>query len=231
VGNFNIEHNRLTKSSLYESAVDYIENLILDGKVEPGEKIPSERELVELLGISRTVLREALRVLESKSLISIFPGKGVYVRKPGLETVIDPLQRLLEGEVVSPENLMQARFILEPEIARLASINADDVIIKKLEIDLKEMIDYTEYGEKFILADQNFHEHLAVATKNPVLVIMVKPIIQFLTTLRETVYLVPGKSQKAIRYHTDILTGVKVHNPSFAMEAMRMHLSEVMNAE
>jgi GntR family transcriptional repressor for pyruvate dehydrogenase complex len=215
-----------TRQSLFETTVEWIEKQVSDERYSVGSKLPSQRVMCETLGVSRTILREALRAVESKGLISIFPGKGVYVRNPGYDTVSAPLRRLVDGGQVTFEDLLQARYFLEPGIAHLAAIKADDKIIQMLEADLEMMKSEVENGDSFIIADQNFHTHLAMATNNPVLLIMISSLAKNLVILRSTVYEATGAPNKAIQRHEEILEAIKVKNATEAYQSMERHLED-----
>jgi len=128
----------LTRGSQFDFAVENLEKLIVEGSMKPGEKLPSERELVKILAISRSVLREALRVLESRGIITILQGKGVYVRKPGMHTVVEPVRRLLQDGSITLGSLMQARCLIEPQIVRLACLNMREEHFAILEKECSE---------------------------------------------------------------------------------------------
>ena len=217
----------LARGNIFDLAVERLKRLIDGGTVSAGEKLPSERELVEQLGVSRSVVREALRVLESQGLIRIIQGKGVYVRKPGVRTVIEPVQRLLKDGTITLDNLMQARMILEPEIAKIASINIQQTQWKYLEQDYQEMVKYLDYPEKYLEADKKFHSRLATCTGNPVLVIMIWPIITMFAGFIELLYEVPGTPQRVVSAHEEILAALKERDPVAAGLAMQSHLAAV----
>lgn len=226
---FNLLSTRegLTRANMFDLTVESLTKLIDGGTISAGEKLPSERELVEQLGVSRSVLREALRVLESQGLISIIQGKGVYVRKPGIITVIEPFQRLLKDGAVTLDNLMQARMILEPTIAKIASVNIKDEQLKILEQSYQDMAKYLDFPERYLRADQNFHSCLAECTGNPVFVIMIYPIITMFEGFIELLYEVPETPQKVVFAHEDIITALRNHDPVAAELAMKAHIIQV----
>jgi len=217
-----------TRTNVFDYAVKHLQKMIDDGNFRPGEKLPSERELVAQLSISRSVVREALRVLEAQGLVTIQQGKGVYVQKPGLQTVLQPVQRLLKDGSITLQNLMQARYILEPEIVRIASNMINEEQLKRLEQEYHEMIKYLDYPEKYLEADKNFHSLLVACTGNPVLVIMMLPVITMFNGFIELLYQVPGTPQKVFTAHDKILKALRDHDPETAEAAMRSHLQEVV---
>jgi GntR family transcriptional repressor for pyruvate dehydrogenase complex len=217
-----------TRTNVFDCTVKQLQRMIDDGKFSPGDKLPSERELVEQLSISRSVVREALRVLEAQGLVAILQGKGVYVQRPGLQTVLQPVQRLLKDGSITLRDLMQARYLLEPEIVKIASKQVKDEQLKGLEQHYHEMIKYLDYPEKYLEADKNFHSLLVACTGNPVLVIMMCPVITMFNGFIELFYQVPGTPQKVFTAHDKILNALRTHDAQSAETAMRSHLQEVV---
>lgn len=215
-----------SRQSQFEKVVNWIESQIIEGKYALGESLPSQRSMCESLGVSRTILRESLRAIESKGLISIFPGKGSYVRKPSYKIPIDHLEKLVDVGEVTFDDLLQARHLLEPSIAHIAALNATSEIIEILENDLEMMKKGANNGEKFIIADQNFHIHLGMATNNPVLIILNQLLVKNLVLLRTTVYEASGAPYKAIERHEEILLAIKSKHAANAFKAMENHLND-----
>ncbi|WP_371380961.1 FadR/GntR family transcriptional regulator [Sporomusa aerivorans] len=217
----------IVRGNIFDATVARLREFIDCGSLSAGDKLPSERELGEQLGVSRSVLREALRVVESQGLITMIQGKGAYVRKPGIGTVIEPVQRLIKDGSITLANLMQARSVIEPEVARIASINITQEQIAKLEQDCREMIKYLDFPEKYLEADTNFHRRLAEATGNPVLIIMMWPLINLFAGFVPLFYERPGTPQKVFAAHEDLLNALKSHDSEGAASLMQAHLEDV----
>ena len=109
------------RSRIYEHIVDQIHALIREGRWEPGDQIPPERELAERFRVSRTSVREALRALEMQGMIESRQGGGTFVRSANAEALIPPLTAaILRGQRELPE-VLEVRELIEPGIARLAA--------------------------------------------------------------------------------------------------------------
>lgn len=229
MGTNHLLHDRegIVRGNIFDATVARLRAFIDCGSLSAGDKLPSERELGEQLGVSRSVLREALRVVESQGLITMIQGKGAYVRKPGIRTVIEPVQRLIRDGSITLANLMQARAIIEPEVAKIASLNVTEDQISRLEQDCREMIKYLEFPERYLQADTNFHRGLAEATGNPVLIIMMWPLINLFAGFVPLFYERPGTPQKVFSAHEDLLNALKLHDPEGAEKSMQAHLAEV----
>lgn len=229
MGTNHLLHDRenMLRGNIFDVTVERLRIFIDGGTLSAGDKLPSERELGEQLGVSRSILREALRVVESQGLITMVQGKGAYVRKPGLRTVIEPVQRLMKYGSITLENLMQARAIVEPEVARIASLNVTENQINMLEQDYRDMIKYLEFPEKYLQADKSFHSRLAEATGNPVLVIMMWPLINLFVGFVPLFYERPGTPQKVFPAHEELLNALKRRDSEGAKKLMQAHLAEV----
>ncbi len=215
------------RTSLTEEVTQHITNLIREGKVKPGEKLPSEREIVQQLSVSRSCVREALQALAMMRLIDIKPGRGAYVRSILPEQVIDPgvLSRLIQGD--SLLELIETRRILEVEIAGLAAERRteDDVrtlgriieAVRSEHITIDEIIGY----------DLEFHLRLAQSAHNTVLMKVYTSILSLLTDSRSKVNLIPGTRQKAWIFHGAIYDAVKAKDGVGARRIMQEHLEDV----
>jgi GntR family transcriptional repressor for pyruvate dehydrogenase complex len=125
------------------------------------------------------------------------------------------------------EDLIQARFILEPELVRIASQVICDDILAELNNDLTLMKKNIGNYERFLVVDQNFHEHLAVATQNPVFIIMMKPIIASFLHFAEILANAPSAPEMAIMRHQEIIRALEARDAETACRAMKIHLKEV----
>lgn len=166
---------------IYRDVVEQIQNAILDRKLAPGEKLPPERELKEMFGISRGALREALRVLEQKGLIDIQlgAGGGAVVREITAELVTDSLSLLLRNQRVPLEHLQEFRKDIECNIARLAAERAGASDMEELGSileDAKACLDEHRGWEAYVDADARLHMALARITGNTVYAYIQKAI-------------------------------------------------------
>lgn len=156
---------------LYEQIVSRINKLVLTGVLVPGDRLPSERELAKQFNVGRAAVREALAALQNEQLVFTRQGAGSFLAEDCIERLVT--RQELQAQDVSPVALLEARLILDPEIARLAAKKqAKDPEIEKL---LETMENLTDIGDEsqMILwgeADRLFHRQLAVLTGNALLV-------------------------------------------------------------
>ncbi|MBR2784113.1 MAG: FadR family transcriptional regulator [Firmicutes bacterium] len=140
-------------------AKDLMEQII-SNKLELDTKLKSERLLAEEYGVSRTVIREALRTLSDQGFLVIMPGKGAYVRHPGSEAITDNLVKLRNLDSYSLSDLLEVRRMLEVTILRQAAERATDQQIDELEQCWQAIEDGATDVESFIRLDNDFHHHL-----------------------------------------------------------------------
>lgn len=162
------------QSRIFQDIVDQIQETILSGKLKPGDVLPPERELKEVLKVSRGTLREALRVLEQKGLLEmrLGVGGGAVVKEASYEKVGESLDILIRSKKVPLNHLAEFRENVEGDIAALAAQRADEKEIKLLNELYQAAEEIVHEGKNrvkaFIDVDKSFHKALAKISKNPV---------------------------------------------------------------
>ncbi len=170
------------QNRIFQDVVEQIQDVILDGKVKPGEKLPSERELGEMLGTSRGTLREALRILEQKGLIEIRLGVngGAIVKETTFEQMSETLALLIRSQSVSLEHLSEFRQGVEGMVASLAAERATDDDIVELNELMTRVESFYHKGidqwDNFVRADEKIHMALAKISRNPLYRFVVETI-------------------------------------------------------
>lgn len=218
---------RVKKDRLYKHIVDEITRLMLTGEMPPGYQLPTEQELAGQFGVSRTVVREAIKALSSQGLVDVSPGRGMVITQMPIETVTNSLHLLLKLEDHSFDHLLAARRILEVPLAGLAALNARPDDLKMLEKQLQKMRESVGDAEEFIQHDTAFHAQLAEATQNMVLRVLIQPIIRMLHVSREAASRVPDMPERALVYHEQIYQAVVAGDQVAAENSMRAHLDQV----
>lgn len=188
----------------------------------PGEKLPTEAKLVEDLGVGRNTVREALRILMSRNIVTIRQGSGTFLsEKNGVSD--DPLGfAMMEDRRKLTEDLIQIRVILEPPIAALAAQNADAGEIEQLEAILAEMEKAMETKMDYAELDSRFHTQIAHCSHNRVMTNLIPVIADgvrvFAHSVQETEY------EQTLLSHRRILEAIKKRRPVEAEQAMYFHL-------
>ena len=207
-----------------DRAADQLLDMVLSSGLRPGERLPPERELVARLGVSRTVVREALNLLEARGLISIEHGRGAVVSGGNTHAVRDTLGLLLRIRPKVLWELLEIRKILEVEIAGLAAERADEGDVREMQGQLERMLTSIERPEGYVDADVEFHALLARSTRNGVLLTMLDPVVELLRASREVSASRPGSARRALQEHEEILRCVEDGDADEARRRMRAHL-------
>ena len=161
------------KRKLADVVVERVERLIVDGVLKEGEPLPSERRLTEKLGVSRTALREGLRILRARGLIETSHGKGSFVAKLTVEPAQTPMMHLLGSQPRTLYDLLEVREMIEAESARLAAIRgtpADHILIKRRYEEMMAAQSKETDATTHARLDHAFHLAICEASHNPVLV-------------------------------------------------------------
>jgi DNA-binding FadR family transcriptional regulator len=168
------------QSRVFQDVVEQIQNAIISGQLEPGTRLPAERELKDMFNTSRGTLREALRVLEQKGLIEIKLGVsgGAIVKQIDAGTMVESLALLIRSGNVSLEHLAEFRIKIEGSLMELAAARATPDDIKMLDnLFAKATTHYeNENWEAFLKTDEKIHTYLGTMTKNPVFQFVQKTI-------------------------------------------------------
>jgi GntR family transcriptional repressor for pyruvate dehydrogenase complex len=222
-----------TKSGLVDRVVHEIQSVIVGGRLEPGVKLPAERELADELGVSRTVIREAVRILVAKGLLETRPGIGTIVRQVTRDQLLEPLSLLLRTheDPISVDHLHQVRRILEVEIVALAALQATEEDIAELKQVLAKMEAARDIPEEFAAGDADFHQGLARTTHNPLLIILLDSIRDLMQEVRLMVTRHPGLHEQVMPDHYRILERVAAQDPEGARRAMEVHLEHALRIQ
>ena len=215
---------KVNKTNLYEQVADTLEQAIVRSD-DTVKKLPSEQELSKRFEVSRTVIREALKVLKERGLIRARNGEGSYISKPGTNTVSNVVNRLVQMDNISNEDIHGIRIILETAAVRLATINAVREDIEHLEYTVQEMSAHPLSTEKRIIFDSEFHKTIAHASGNKLLETFVEVMTFLLRDYMIKGFPGPASIKQVINYHKKITEAIKNRNPDDAEKAMCNHLA------
>lgn len=220
---------KITNTKLYEQVVQQIKDMVMNGSYRKGDMLPSEKELIEMTGVSRITVREALRNLAEVGIIETKKGKGSIVLIDAKELLIKTEGE--EGYLNYRKNFELAtktRLMIEPEVAKLAALMATDEDIKKMENCLL-------YEEKKPNLEQEkgknleiFHESILKVIENPLLEELFEKLAKLESDTNYTI-LIPPSRQTTIfnelnKQHNKILSAIRNHNSEFAYFYMKEHL-------
>jgi len=165
---------------VYEKVIEQIKDMIYNGELRRGDKLPSERTLKKQLGVSRASIREAFSALEMIGLIESRPGKGTFIKEQADKNLLEPLSLvlLLEDNVAS--ELLEVRKVVETDCVRLAAKRIDEEELEFLRSVLDKMKGKTGFEEESIELDRDFHYSVARAAQNKVLYYLMTSIMDAL---------------------------------------------------
>lgn len=205
-----------------------VERHLIESRLQPGDRLPTERNLACKFGVSRTVVREAVRALVAKGMLEVRHGSGMTIRSPTVELLSTPLAMILKSAHpgVNHEKIMEVRRLLEVEIAGLAAQRRTARDVADLTAIVENTAGIRTNRERFVQWDVSFHAGLASATQNQLFVLLLESVVSIMRQVRELGFEVSGTQSRAIRHHTAILNAVAAGDPAQARKAMLAHLEE-----
>jgi GntR family transcriptional repressor for pyruvate dehydrogenase complex len=213
---------------LYEQVVEQIREGIIAGHFHDGDQLPTERELTTQLGVSRTVVREAMRALEREGLVKVEPGRGTFVRRDSSQAMKRSLSMMVRtGQAGEWEYLVELREILEPPIASLAAIRATGDYVSAMWTAVETMDKSMDDVDGYIAGDDAFHAALAQSSGNPLLIAFMESIVNLLHEQRLRSSLEPGALSKSQYHHRCIAEAIARHDADGAWAAMESHMQQI----
>ena len=216
----------IRRDKVYEGVAKQIERLILK-KLQPGDKLPSERELVETLGVSRSSIRDAIRSLELMGMVEPRQGAGTIVREMSSESLGNPLSNALRRKEELIGELLDFRKMLEPQLAARAATQVSPGQISEMEQILKRQEAKLRAGETTVVEDSEFHYAIALAAGNSVVLKVLDTLMDLLRDSRRRSLQVEGRPQKSLGAHRRILAAIKRRDAKGAETAMWQHIENV----
>ena len=217
-------------TTLADRVTCQIEQLIIEGRLQPGDRLPPERELAQQFGVSRTVIREAVRALVAKSLLEVEPGSGTTVCSPTAKSVAQSMSLLLRSGQAETDydKIHEVRRILEVEIAGLAAERRTEEDLKMMEEILRQTAEaeIQDDRDSFPECDVAFHAALARATQNDLFPLLLDSMADIMIKVRQLGFEVPDMPMRALKHHCAVFEQVRVSDAQGARQAMHEHLIE-----
>ncbi|MGN6100175.1 MAG: FadR/GntR family transcriptional regulator [Devosia sp.] len=220
---------QLVTSRLYEQVASALRARIVSGELTKGERLPTEREIALSYGVSRNVVREAIRALSKDGLVTVRQGSGTFVADATSRALGDSLSLALRvgGLRRNLAALIEIRQIIEPSVAGLAAERATPEDIRKLEGEVETMERAFADVDAFIAADHRFHVAIAECTQNHLVPLLLFTIVDVLNEQRKRLFFVEDSAQTAQNWHRSILEAIARHDRQAAVAAMQDHLGQV----
>lgn len=214
---------------LYLLVADQLSQLMRGGSLQPGDRLPSERDLASQFGVSRPTVREAMIALEIAGMVEIRSGSGVYV----MDSSVGSVPGLLKGEDPGPLEILEARRVIEGETAALAAQRIDPDTLNGLEAQMELIASPDTSAEDKEAADERFHQLIAFAGGNSAL----QSSVMWLWDLRQGseisqkfhTKLRQEGSTPVVRDHEIILDAIRKGDPKAARQGMHQHLQRVLD--
>ena len=222
----NFEFATIRKDRISKEVAQKIEHFILT-KLKPGNKLPAERELAKMLGVSRCSLRDALLRLEVVGLIQSRQGAGTVVREISADALVTPLVNVIAQRRQWVRELLDFRKMLEPPLAARAAINASAEQVAQMDRILGRHEEKLRVGDVAIEEDSEFHYTIAEASGNGVVLKVLDVVMDLLRETRARSLQTKGRPQKSVAGHRRILTAIRQRDASAAEADMRHHLEEI----
>ncbi|MGP3777948.1 FadR/GntR family transcriptional regulator [Halanaerobium saccharolyticum] len=226
-----MEFKQIKNNKVYEQIIEQIRELIYEGELKKGDKLPSERQLKKDLGVSRASIREAFSALEMIGLIESRPGEGTFIRDSFDEDFFNPLSLILLLNDNVAEELLELRRVLEIDCVKLAAERATAAEIEEMGLYIDDLLSSSGYEEESIKADKMFHYTIARASGNKVLLFFMRSISEAMDFhIKNTRTKLVSKEETMTQFaeqHQQIFKALKNHDPKKAGAEMRNHLDYV----
>ena len=220
------EFEQIRKKRVYKQVAQQIERLILT-KLKPGDKLPGERELAQMLGVSRSSLRDALLRLEVVGLIESRQGSATVVCDVSADALIPPLAKVIAHKGHLILELLDFRAMLEPMLASRAAKLASPKEIVEMDEILARQSKKVRSGKLAIEEDSEFHDAIARASRNSVVLKVLDVVMDLLRETRAQSLQTKGRLRKSLSGHLKIMSAIKRREARVAETAMRQHIRDI----
>ncbi|WP_227935474.1 FadR/GntR family transcriptional regulator [Alkalihalobacillus deserti] len=226
-----ISFNPVSSNKLYIQIYNQVLSEIKSGTFNIGDKLPAERELCEQFGVSRAPVRQALSALELNGIIYSRQGEGVYVKNTQLST--ETSQSGVMWDSTSPEDIVEARMNIEPQIIKYAALRATDEDIKELRMIIKKMEGETNTGIYNPETDEALHNGIAKASHNDLFVKMMSAISSAMKQqkmwqfIRDRTVTRPDYREVNFKEHQMIIKAIEDRNEKEAVKLMTSHMQNL----
>lgn len=218
----------IRKTRVPENIIEQVQDLVASGRLSPGDRLPSERDLARRFSVGRSAVREAMRAMESLGLIEARAGEGTFVSQPpDGRSGRDPVSAALIHEWNTQRKLFEVRRVIEPDLAALAARRATREQLERLRIILDEQEAEIRHGGTSIKQDSGFHYALAEATGNEVLVRIVDSLMDLLLQTRQESLQNPERRVKSLGQHRAILRAIEARDAKTAERQMLDHIQGI----
>ena len=218
----------LHREALAQQVARHLMRLVVEGRLQPGQKLPNERELAKSLGVGRPTLREALNALQMMNVVTIRHGGATQVADLSPESLIEPFELMCSVGTLSAEDVMEVRASLEAGVARLAAERASDEALDEIAAMAEAAAAQIDDPVAFMEADVRFHGLILEAAQNPMFASLMAAVARLGRASREKTVRVRAIREATLGEHRAIVEALKRRDPDMAAAAMVQHMRSVI---
>ena len=216
----------IRRGTLTDSVISQIQKMILDGRVKPGEWLPSQSELADGFGVGLSTVREATRGMALMGILEPQAGRGTQVSEDALVSL--RMIKLVRNELESRhgQQVHEARRLLEVGMTGLAAHRADEEDVQRIETALKTMEEVLDDDEAYIKADMAFHAAVARAAKNDIVEEFYAILLEMLSDVMAQIVRIPGLKTRGLETQREILESIRAHDAESARDQAHYNIVE-----
>ena len=213
---------------LPEQIADKLREMIIEDGMKAGDKLPAEGELMARFSVSRSTVREAVKILKTENIVDIRQGQGTFLcENPGLAE--DPLGLRFADQNELTAQLLQTRLLIEPPVAALAAQKRQKEHLDEMKLLLDKMDNAYLHGEDYTPYDAQFHSVIAKCTGNEVIERLLPTIHESIQAGYQYTKRVEGSYQRASQCHLDMYRGIMDRDSERARLAAQRHMTQTMS--
>lgn len=214
----------ITRRPLYKLVAEQIKQHIIDNGLNPGDKLPTEKEMCQILGVSRSSVREAVKSLQSLGIIETKQREGIVVRSLGSGALVDYLTFGLQFADPNVTDLTEARAVVEIGILPLVASKAESEDFEDMERGVSTMESAVDNWSEYVGGDEAFHRALIRGARNKALSTFGDVVTKFFEITRERLQGPPSDWQRSVREHRAIIEALKKRDVAQATSILKRHL-------
>lgn len=208
----------IQQRSVVDTIIETFKQALINGELKPGQKLPSEAELVQQFGVGRSAIREAMKVLQALGVIRIQQGNGTYIVDKPSPMMLSPLVFAVMLESGMSNELVELRRLMEIGYCELAAQNATDDDWDRIEAAAHAHADYAGQPdpdvERLARLDLEFHRSILDASHNALVIRLGHAIEElFFASMRNTYIAVADNLEKSVRFHQEIISAIRANDP------------------
>ena len=213
---------------LPEQIADKLREMIIQEEMKTGSKLPAEAELMARFGVSRSTVREAVKILQTEHIVDIRQGQGTFLcAMPGLAD--DPLGLRFADQEDLIAQLLETRLLIEPSVAALAAGRRTEQHLQEMKLLLDKMDSAYLHGENYTPYDAQFHSVIAKCTGNDVIMRLLPTIHESISAGYQHTRRVEGSYQRASQCHLEMYRAIMDRDGERARQAAQRHMMQTMH--